>query len=80
MKRTFAKYPPPWRYVGDESVDPDKYAGGFDVYDAEGKAVIRGGTYSGDGDAEFNLDRLQALELVELVNGQAHACPQTKTR
>ena len=66
--KLFEQFPKPWTIKQDESVDATRYAGGFEVFDANGKTVINGGTYSGDGDAEFNLDRLQAAELVELVN------------
>ncbi len=68
MKKLLEAYPRPWRIVQDESVDPAKYRGGFDVFDANGVVIIRGGTYSGDGDEEFNLNRVQAAELVEIVN------------
>jgi hypothetical protein len=64
----FEKYPKPWRIVQDESVDPSLYLGGYEVYAANGETVMLGGTYSGDGDAEFNLNRLQVAELVALIN------------
>lgn len=63
------QYPRPWRAVQDETVDPDRYGGGYEVYAANGAVVILGGTFSGDGDAEFNLNRLQVEELVAIVNG-----------
>lgn len=66
--RLFDKFPRPWRIEQDETVDPDKYLGGFTVFCANGEVVINGGTYTGDGDEEFNLDRIQVEELVRLVN------------
>jgi hypothetical protein len=66
--RLFAKFPRPWSIAQDEAVDAGRYIGGFVVSDANGKTVIDGGTYTGDGDAEFNLDRLMAAELVAMVN------------
>ena len=68
--KLFDQYPRPWRIEQDESVDPERYLGGFTVFDARGDAVIVGGTYTGDGDAEFNLDRLQVAELVAIVNAE----------
>lgn len=62
------KFPRPWRIEQDETVDPKKYSGGFTVYCGNGEVVINGGTYTGDGDAEFNLNRIQVGELVRLVN------------
>jgi len=64
----FDQYPRPWSVAQDDSVDPAKYLGGFTVFDSTGQVVIEGGTFTGDGDAEFNLNRLQAAELVEVVN------------
>ena len=66
--KLFEQFPRPWRIAQDEKVDPERYIGGFDVFDANGKTVIAGGTYTVDGDAEFNLNRLQVAELVALVN------------
>jgi hypothetical protein len=66
--KLFEQYPRPWRIVQDESVDPEVNLGGFEVLDATCATVIYGGTYTGDGDAEFNLNRLQVSELVDLVN------------
>jgi len=66
--KLFEKFPRPWRIEQDESVDPDLCLGGFTIFSADGQIVINGGTYTGDGDAEFNLNRLQATELVVLVN------------
>lgn len=66
--RLFDQYPRPWRIVQDESIDPDKYASGYEVFDANGKTVMYGGTFTGDGDAIFDLDRWQVAELVEIVN------------
>ena len=69
MMLLFVMYPRPWRIEQDESIDPTKYSGVFTVYASNGLTVINGGTYTGDGDTEVNLDRLQAEELVEIVNG-----------
>lgn len=38
------------------------------MLDVNGKTVIDGGTYTGDGDSEFNLNRLQVAQLVAIVN------------
>ena len=62
------EYPRPWRIEQDESIDPERYAGGFAVFDCNNKLIIFGGTSSCDGDDEFNLDRKQVAELVALVN------------
>lgn len=64
----FEEFPRPWTVIQDESVDPNKYGGGFTVFAANGKTVIDGGTFRGDGDSEFNLHRLQVAELVAIVN------------
>lgn len=64
----FEEFPRPWKIIQDESVDPDKFIGGFRVLDVNGKTVIDGGTYTGDGDSEFNLNRLQVAQLVAIVN------------
>ena len=69
--KLFERYPRPWSIKQDETVDPEKFAGGYEVYCAEGKAVMLGGTYTGDGDEEFNLNRLQVAELVAIVNKSA---------
>lgn len=69
--KLFEQFPPPWRIEQDETVDPSVHSGGFEVFDANGETVIFGGTYSGDGDEAFNLNRLQVAELVELVNAAA---------
>jgi hypothetical protein len=66
--KLFERYPRPWRIEQDETIDPNIYQGGFTVFDASGQIVIFGGTYTGDGDAEFNLNRTQVAELVALVN------------
>ena len=66
--KLFEEFPRPWRIEQDETLDPEKYGGGFTVFCACGKTVISGGTYTGDGDEEFNLNRLQVEELVRLVN------------
>ena len=67
----FDRYPRPWTIVNDESVDAKLYRGGFQVFDALGETIIYGGTFTGDGDAEFNLNRLEVDELVKLVNAAA---------
>lgn len=64
----FEQFPRPWRIEQDTSVDPEIYAGGFEVFDANGKTVIFGGTFTGDGDEQFNLNRLQVQELVNKIN------------
>ena len=66
--RLFDRYPRPWRIEQDDKIDPERYAGGFTVFDCTGQVVIFGGTFSGDGDEEFNLNRTQVSELVALVN------------
>lgn len=67
--KLFEKFPRPWKCIQDESVDPQKYAGGFLVLDAHGETVISGmDRTSHDGQDEFNLNRLQVAELVELMN------------
>lgn len=66
--KLFDEFPRPWRIEQDETVDPDKYRGGFTVFCSNGEIVINGGTYTGDGDEQFNLNRLQVEELVRLVN------------
>ena len=68
MSRLFDNFPLPWTIKQSEWVNPDKHLGGFEVFDATGAVVIRGGSYTGDSDAEFNLDRLQVAELVAIVN------------
>lgn len=73
--KLFEKFPRPWNIAQDERLDPDKYAGGYDVTDATGKTVMCGGTYTGDGDDEFNLNRLQVAELVEIVNNLSIPAP-----
>jgi len=66
--KLFERYPRPWRMEQDETIDAERYAVGFTVFDANSQVVIFGGTYTGDGDQEFNLDRSQVAELVALVN------------
>lgn len=66
--RLFEKFPRPWRIEHNYAVDAEMFAGGFTVFDACGETIIFGGTYTGDGDQEFNLNRLQVEELVNLVN------------
>lgn len=66
--KLFEEYPRPWRIEQDESRDPEKFSGGFEVFDANGKSIIFGGTFTGDGDEYWNFNRLQVAELVELVN------------
>lgn len=55
------EYPLPWvvRHF-------KKY--GYEVADANGETVIFSGTYRGDGDEEFNLNRQQVEQLVNLIN------------
>ena len=70
----FKQFPRPWTCEIDESLDQleaetkRKFSGGYTVTDANGKVVMFGGTYTGDGDAEFNLNRHQVKELVDIVN------------
>ena len=70
----FEQFPRPWTCEIDKSLDYTqlqigrKLAGGYTVTDANGKVVMFGGTYTGDGDAEFNLNRHQVKELVDIVN------------
>lgn len=71
MNRLLMMYPLPWVIEQNERVNPDNCAGGFTIASADGKVIMDGGTYTGDGDIELNLDRLQAAELVELVNSLA---------
>jgi hypothetical protein len=67
-KPMLAEFPAPWTIDQDESVNPSMFGGGFTVYSSNGLTVFYGGSFSGDGDAEFNLNRLQVEELVKLVN------------
>jgi hypothetical protein len=67
--RLFEKFPRPWTCQQDESVDAERFGGGFAVFDATGKAVFTGmDRVSHDGEDEFNMNRLQVAELVKLVN------------
>lgn len=66
--KLFTEFPRPWRIVCDESVDPNRYAGAFVIYDFLGFVIFNGGTYTGDGDTEINLTWEQAKELVSIVN------------
>lgn len=68
MSTLFDRHPLPWKILHGKTADPEKYDGGFDVYASDGGVVIAGGTYTGDGDTEVNLNRRQAAELVEIVN------------
>jgi hypothetical protein len=64
----FDEHPRPWRIEQDETVDPNRFLGGYSVFDANGVEFMYGGTYTGDGDAFFMLNRTQVAELVALVN------------
>jgi len=68
MMTLFEKFPLPWRIVQDETVDPSMCGGGYEIFAANGDCVMNGGTYSGDGDLELNMNRLQAAQLVDAVN------------
>jgi hypothetical protein len=62
----FEEYQLPWKI---ENIRPKwRGAGGYIIRDANGKTVIHGGTYTGDGDLECNFTYLQAKELVDLIN------------
>jgi hypothetical protein len=61
--RLFDRHPRPWRICEDVSV-----TGTFTVLNNNNETVIFSGTYSGDGNEEFNLDGPQVAELVALVN------------
>ena len=71
MNRLLMMYPLPWVIEQNERVNPDNCVGGFTINSSDGKVIMDGGSYTGDGDIELNLDRLQANELVELVNSLA---------
>lgn len=64
----FEQFPRPWTIVENAEVDPKKCVGGFHVYDAKGVLVLEGGTWTGCGNDTIFLNRLQAAELVSVVN------------
>jgi len=58
----------PFRIEYDENISHDDYYRSYTIYDSQNNIVIFAGTYSGDGDAEINLNWQDATELVNLIN------------
>lgn len=68
MKTLKERHPTPWRFEYDKTVDSDKFDGSFTIYNADGEIVMNGGTYTGDGDQELNLNIEQAKELFIIMD------------
>ncbi len=74
MMELLEKFPLPWTCETDERISAIetevgvRFAGGYTVKDANGKIVMDGGSYSGSVAAQFNPNRHQVKELVEILN------------
>ena len=62
------EYPFPWRVENINGTDYLKHIGGFKVVASNDETVFHGGTYTGDGDMEINLDGHQMTEMVNTLN------------